>query len=303
MSMQDKKTLVCCLAFLLASVFLVWLLISQTLTLHQKLALGLVKPDVISVAMPLPENMSDVKTTFERLTAGFEKQYPEFGIDLKIYADSSEIPDDSDMYLDYQNPEIQSADLSAIYRELNMQDYLTDFSEKNTVIPLSFSVTAVYYDMTDMNLLQKFAGKDSIELSSLPETTFRKAVSEAFFQEFLNHPEYPVFDTSSRMCQTEQNPASSGRIHMIPVTENGSYQKIFHSLCTVRAQSEKNKQNIAMLWIEYLLSEEAQTILFAEHYGDLPLHESAFDTAISQHQEFHGLEVLKAVPETEEISG
>ena len=57
-----------------------------------------------------------------------------------------------------------------------------------------------------------------------------------------------------------------------------------------------------MLWIEYLLSEEAQMILFAEHYGDLPLHESAFDTAVSQHQEFRILEAVKSERITEETS-
>ncbi|MBR1554302.1 MAG: hypothetical protein IJ644_02785 [Oscillospiraceae bacterium] len=299
--MQYKKQILCCLAFLTAGIGAVWLLLSQ-LTLHQKLALGLVKPDVISVSMPLPENMTDAGTTFERLTSGFEKQYPSFGIALKLYADSSEIPEDSDMYLDYQNPEFQSADISEIYRELDMQEYITDFSGSASAVPLSFSVPVIYYDMADMNLFQQLAGKDSIELTNLPETTFRGAVSEEYFQKFLENPECPVFDTSFRMYQAEQNPASSGRIHLLPVTENGSYQKVFHNLCKISSQSEKNKQYIAMLWIEYLLSEEAQTILFAEHYGDLPLHESAFDTAVHQHQEYRILEDVKSEPITEETS-
>ena len=301
---QYKKQLICCLAVLLASIWAVWMLISQKLTLHQRFALGLVRPDVISVSMPLPGSMSetDAQNTFEKLTAGFEKQYPGFGIDFKIYTDASAMPEDSDMYLNGEDALPESADLSEICQEIDMQNYLTDFSAIKQGIPLSFSIPVLYYDMADMNLFQQLAGKDSIELKNLPETAFRDSVDDAFFQEFLNHPEYPVLDNSARICQAEQNPASSGRIHMIPVTINGGYRKIYHNFCEVSAQSDKNKQNIAMLWIEYLLSEEAQTILFAEHYGELPLHESAFDTAVSQHREFRRLEILKSQPETEDIS-
>lgn len=301
--MQYKKQVICCVAVLLASLCAVQM-ISQKLTLHQRLALGLVKPDVISVSMPLPETMSetDAGYAFEKLTSGFEKQYPGFGIDLKIYTEASAVPEDSDMHLNAETPFPEQADLSEIYRELDMQNYLEDISAEKYSVPLSFRVPVLYYDMTDMNLFQQFGGKESVEIKNLPENTFRDSADDERFQAFLNNPEFPVLDDSSRIRLTEQNPASSGRIHMIPVTVNGSYQKEYRNLCEINAQSDKNKQNTAMLWIEYLLSEEAQMILFAEHYGDLPLHESAFDTAVSQHQEFRILEAVKSERITEETS-
>ena len=38
-----------------------------------------------------------------------------------------------------------------------------------------------------------------------------------------------------------------------------------------------------MLWLQYLLTEEAQQILFVENYSDLPLHRSAFKSAVNAH--------------------
>ncbi len=299
--MQYKKQIIICSIFLVLNLVFVWLILTKFLTLHQKLKLGLIRPDIIAVSMPMPENMSETEAqnTFEKLTSGFEKQYPGFGIDLKIYTDSSQIPEDSDMYLDNSNPEFPSADLSEIFREIDMQNYFADLSENHNKIPLSFSIPALYYDMTDMNSLQKFAAIKSIDRNQLPENT----VTDDF--DFAELPESPadsffVLADTSCMFQVEQLPEASGRIHMIPVSENGSYSKLYHHLCEVNAHSDKNKQNIAMLWIEYLLSEEAQNILFAEHYGNLPLYQSAFDRAVSSHQEFYSLKDIRSA--LEEIS-
>ncbi len=299
--MQYKKQIIICSIFLVLNLIFVWLVLTNFLTLHQKLKFGLIRPDIIAVSMPMPENMSETEAqrTFEKLTSGFEQQYPGFGITLKIYTDSLQIPEDSDMYLDNSNPDLLSADISEIFREINLQNYFTNFTGKNTAIPLSFSIPALYYDMTDMNVFQKFAGLHSLDQNQLPENT---VTDDSAFSEFLESPENfsLVLADTSRMFQIEQKPETSGRIHMIPVSENGSYTKIYHNLCEVNAHSDKNKQQIAMLWIAYLLSEEAQNILFTEHYGNLPLHQSAFDRTVSSHQAFYSLKDIRSA--LEEIS-
>ena len=255
-----------------------------------------IKSGTITVSMPFPESGSEaeIQRTFEKLTDGFEQEYPGFGIELKIYADVSEIPADSDVYLNYRNENLEYADLSGFFRELNMEEYLTDFSGETVEIPLSFSIPALYYDMADMNLLQKFAGKDYLTKENLPEV-----MEDIRFEEFLANPEQPILYLTSGIVQAEQNPVSSGRVHMIPIKNSEEWEFCYGNFCAVNAESKNQK--IAELWIEYLLSEEAQGILFAEHYGELPLHKQAFSRAVSQHQEFYSLKEVFEISEAEII--
>lgn len=77
---------------------------------------------------------------------------------------------------------------------------------------------------------------------------------------------------------------------MIPVQNPDGWAFDYGNFCVVNPDSQH--QEIAALWVEYLLSEEAQTILFAEHYGELPLHKQAFHRAVDQHQEFYALKEI-----------
>jgi len=290
--MQYYKQLIFCVSALFVNLCTVPVLLNH-LSLHQKLKLKLIRPDVISVSMPLPEAVPDAQETFERLTDSFEKQYPEFGIELKLCEDLSDLPENSDLYINYQ-PEMKTADLSEIFRELPEERYLISLDGHSDAVPLSFSVPALYYDMADMNLFQKFSGIKILNPEGLPEDTVTETPD---FQMFLENPEHPVLFPVSGMRQAEQNPLSSGRIQMIPVLDQNQPEIIQTNLCWLNSQSSKNKQNIAMLWIEYLLSEEAQRILFAEHYGDLPVHKKAFDTAVNQHQGYYPLKEIRPILE------
>ena len=290
--MQYQKQLIVCISALLLNLCAVPVLLNR-FSLHQKLKLKLIQPDVISVSMPLPDNSADIQETFERLTDGFETQYPNFGIELKIYQNLSEIPDNADCYINYQ-PEIHTADISEIAKELSQDNYFFSLEKFHDAVPLSFGIQAFYYDMTDMDLFLSLSGMQYIDTAKFPEDT-NKEVSD--FQTFLENPEYPAVFPLSGMQKAEQNPLSSGRVHMLPVLHENQPEIYQNNFCCINAESSQNHQKIAMLWIEYLLSEEAQTILFAEHYGDLPVHKQAFDRAVRQHQEYYTLKELKPVLE------
>ncbi len=288
--MRRAKQIGICIIFLILNLILTGYLLTQRLTLHQQLRLGLIQPDSIAVSAPLPDTMTDeeAQQLFEALTAGFSRQYPGFGIQLKLYANPEEIPADSDMYLNYQAPDIPAAALTPVFRELNAVQYFPELTAVPDAVPLSFSLPAVYYDMTDLGLLQQFAGKHSAERNQL-------SIQEIpDFSAFLEQPSEPGIARTSDFIRVEQNPAVSGRIHMLPVSENGIYQKFEENLCRVSAAVSQNHQKIAMLWIEYLLSEQAQTVLFSEHYSSsLPLHKKVFDRTISQHQELKSLKEIR----------
>ena len=263
------------------------------LSLSQQEQAGFVKPDKILFAVQMPDNMTDTdaRQTFSRLTDGFSRQYPNFQVDVRIYADNLPLPEDADCYFYSDSLDFAKADLSAVLQELPPANYPADFAGTEE-IPLSFSIPALYYDMSDLSLLQNFAEKKQISPEDFPETTLTEHVD---FSAFLQNPEKPVLATTAEMAKTEQNPAVSGRIHMLPVTENGTFPKQFHDFCSVRPESSRNKQKISMLWIEYLLSEQAQTILFSAHYGNFPVHQKAFSTALAEHQEY---KKLKSMEET-----
>ena len=294
--MQYQKQVICCIAALLLNVCTVPVLLNR-LSLHQKLKLKLIQPDVISVSMPLPDNMSatEVQETFEILTSGFETQYPDFGIELKIYENPEEISDISDMYINYR-PEIQTVDISEIARELSQDNYFLSFSEFHEAVPLSFGISVLYYDMSDITLFQKLSGMKTITPEQFPEDVVTDT-EPAAFQAFLENPKHPVIFPLSGMQKAEQNPHSSGRVHMMPVLYQNQPEVYHSNFCYINSASSRNHQKIAMLWTEYLLSGEAQNILFAEHYGDLPVHRQAFDKAVSQHQEYYALQEIKPVLE------
>ena len=257
---QHRRTVltifVCVLALLL-NLVLSWQIFRTQLSLHQQLQSDMIQKDIIPVSMQIPDNMTvqEAKNTFERLTDGFETQYPGFGVDLKLYADAESYPGAENAVV--FNAAQGGADLSPVIRELQNL-YLTDLSAFPNAVPLSFTVPVVY---------QYADGR------------------QADFDAFL---------TSSDMAVLEQNPELSGMVEMTPVAENGMIQKIYTNFCCVNPDSDVNSQKIGMLWIEYLLSEEAQSILFAEHYGDLPLHKRAFDMAVTHHQNYAVLNEIKS---------
>ena len=47
-----------------------------------------------------------------------------------------------------------------------------------------------------------------------------------------------------------------------------------------------------MLWLGYLLTEEAQEIMYTEHFGDLPLHRDAFKDTIKTHSALKPVESI-----------
>ncbi len=286
-SKKYKILAVCgCLFGLITGILISERIQQKQLSLHERWKQGLLHPDMISVWMPLPEEMTaqDAQQTFERLTQNFETQYPGFGVDLQIYAN----PDDYQAMLTQEHPvvwisqEAQGEDLSELISELNAS-YLTDLSKFKIAVPLSFHLKAMYADSP-----QKWIAAQDIPTE----------ISENF------PAVMPSLHSTSGAAIIDQNTALSGTVRMIPVSENDVFPMQFSNYCCINPEADQNSRKIGMLWISYLLSEEAQSILFAEHYGELPLHEQAFSHAITIHKSFAVLDEIKTkfVSEMEESS-
>ena len=305
--------LVLCAACLIGAVLGIRAVFSKQPPLVRALRKGKIQPEVISVWMPLREH-ADEQTTiamYERLAAGFERKYPGCGVDLKIYADGSfedalHLVENGAkppaVFMDTQDPVVMShaADLTAMTSVL--QDvYLTDLSGFGRSLPLGCSVPALYCNTYTGETVACSEG-DVIDFASLPADTlydvsasdFLKMESvtqdpSEYFTDFLTHSQKPVLASSSCMAEAEHSGISSGAVQMIPVSVDGTFPVQYELYCSVSDQVSQNSQNIGMLWLQYLLTEEAQQILFVENYSDLPLHRSAFKSAVNAHSSMASL--------------
>lgn len=305
--------LVLCAACLAGAVIGIRSMLSKQQPLMRALRKGKIQPEVISVWMPLREHADEQATIamYERLTAGFERKYPGCGIDLRIYADGSfedalHLVENGakppTVFMDTQDEVVlaQAADLAPLTDV--MQDvYLTDLSGFGKSLPLGCSVPALYCN-TYTGDAAACADASVIDFSALPADTlydvsasdFLKAESVSqepseYFTEFLSHSQKPVLASSSCMAEAEHSGISSGAVQMIPVSVDGTFPVQYELYCSVSDKVSQNSQNIGMLWLQYLLTEEAQQILFVENYSDLPLHRSAFKSAVNAHSSMASL--------------
>ena len=240
-----------------------------------------VQQQMITMWMPLPDSMTeeDARITFEKLTNGFEELYPGYGIDLSIYAVDAyqktlETPNSEFPVVWIDSPEcpIQKMDLSELLHRLEQEHYVTDFSEFQNCVPLSWNIPVVY--SCDLQNRGKV-----IERASIPADA-----ENADLNVFLEDPHDSIVSDSSRLAVIENNSLTSGAVCMIPITENNLFEVQYQDYCCINADSDSDSQKIAVLWIGYLLSEQAQKILYTEHYGNFPLHKSALSQTFSQHQ-------------------
>ena len=280
LNIKLKPEFFCCLLFVMISLITSIVLVN----------LYSIKKQVITVWMPLPDSMTeqDAQSTFERLTDHFEELYPGFGIALSIYDEtawtavsvSSDPEEFPVMWINLpEEVEIPKADLSEIFQRLDSAYYIPDlleFSESPDQIPLSWNIPVVY--SSDLEHKGKI-----IDKSNLPADS-QNSDPDTDLNAFLENPQNPIVSDSSRLAIIEHTPRTSGAVCMIPVTENNLFEIQYQDYCVIHADADKNSQKIAALWIGYLLSEQAQQILYTEHYGNFPVQKSALSETFSRHQ-------------------
>lgn len=304
-----------CIVFLAGAVMGMRHVISQQQPLTRALRRGKIQPEVISVWLPMREGADEaaLQTMYERLAAGFERQNPGCGVDVRIYADGSfgdalqlleRGAQSPAVFMDTQDPLVlaQAADLSPLTGV--MRDvYITDLTGFGNSLPLGCSIPALYYNAyAGVELPDK---TQTIDFSALPADTLYDVSASEFleiqnaaqspaehFTDFLTQADVPVLASSSCMAQAEQSGISSGAVQMLPVSVNGTFPVQYEMYCSVSDRVSDNTRQVGMLWLQYLLTEEAQQILFVENYGDLPLHQSAFSSAVSIHT---GMTALKGL--------
>ncbi len=293
----------CCLAAAAAATMYVG---RNKLPLSVCMKLGLIQKDVISVWMPFREGADEKETQemYSKLTEGFERKYAGYGVDLIIYADDS-FDDALDfethsaapptVFMDTQHETVQhlAADLSVLTDSLE-DVYLADMKSFETALPLGCSVPALYYNaysheqMDVPTITYSEIGMDvpyDESASAFVEYADGDAVhTQGDFSEFLQiRDEHPILASTARLADAERNAITSGAVRMLPVSVDGSYPLQYEMYCSINNDADWNSQHIGMLWLQYLLTEEAQQIMFAEYYSALPLHSEVLPQTIENH--------------------
>ncbi|MBQ4465264.1 MAG: hypothetical protein II916_04810, partial [Oscillospiraceae bacterium] len=295
-----------CIVCLAGAVFGVKQLLSHREPLTRALKKGKIQPEVISVWLPLRDHADEQATLamYQKLAAGFERKNPDCGVNIKIYADGSfedalalveHGAEPPAVFMDTQDEIVlrHAADLTPLTSA--MRDvYIADLSGFGNSLPLGCSIPALYYNVYADNDFG--TRKGTIDFASLPAETLYDASAAEFlgtqsaaqvpseqFTEFLMNAQTPVLASSSCMAEAEHSGITSGAVQMMPVSVNGTFPVQYEMYCSISDGVSENARNIGMLWLQYLLTEEAQQIMFVENYGDLPLHESAFRSAVHVH--------------------
>ncbi len=271
--------------------------------LSDGLETGHITPEVISVWLPLAETADERATAamYERLAAGFERQNPGCGVNIRIYADNSfeealtmDGIEPPVVYMDTLAPPVleHAADLSSMTEALN-DVYAADMTAFGNVIPLGCSVPVLYGSLHRDNL------PEAVTPDTLPDGTLFDESAQAFLavyepdakteEAFPEDSTLPVLGSSDCLSVLSADSMRAGDVCLRPVTVDGKVPLQYELYCTVNANCPPNSQRVGMLWLQYLLTEEAQNILFVEHYGTLPLHISALQAAEDLHSELKPL--------------
>lgn len=307
--------LLVCTVFLASSVVGIKHILAHQQPLSRTLKKGGIEPEVISVWLPLQNGADEAAVTamYEKLAAGFERKNPDCGVDIKIYADGSfenalqlvaKGAEPPAVYMDTQDEIVleSAADLTPLTSV--MRDvYIADLSGFGNSLPLGCSIPALYYNSYTGDTVA--IDTPTIDFADLPTGTVFDASASVFlasqdtsqepsdrFSQFLTDASTPVLASSSCMAAAETSGIASGAVHMVPVSVDGTFPVQYEMYCSISKDVDDNTRNVGMLWLQYLLTEEAQQILFVENYGDLPLHQSAFNSAVSVHS---GMSSLKGV--------
>lgn len=300
------RTMLCIFCLLVAAAVPVMAVI-KGLPLGTCMKLGLVHPDVISVWMPISDSSDEQEllSMYRRLTAGFEKKYEGFGIDLVIYADDSfsdalrfeeNKTDSPTVFMNTQHDTVKSmaCDLSALTRSLS-NEYHTDMSRFKNSIPLGCTLPALYYhvdssekmdartiEMSEVNPTICYDAGLADYIQIMDKNGLRKESTFSVFME--SRSDRPFLATTECLAVAEKNALTSGSVCMIPVSVNHKFPLLYEMHCSVNEEKDWNSRCIGMLWIQYLLTEEAQQIMFAENYSVLPVHRDVLQQTLDNHQ-------------------
>lgn len=300
-----RRTALCtaaCLLCLAGSVLCCGGLLKNGQSLRHFVDRGKIEPATLEVWVPLADTAHEEDTVamYERLSQGFIRQYPELNVHVTLYADNALEEalknGEGDVFMDSTLPAVmeRAADLSLLTESIEGA-YMTDLTAFETSIPLGCSFPALFYHIHAGDVPDGSVVTDQDVEGALED-------GEDAFLQFLQDPaqSLPVAATTAQLAQAENTPGAGGDVKMLPLYIDGECPMQYEMYCTVNKNRDTNTQRIGMLWLRYLLTEEAQHILFVEHFGALPLEKTAFSQTVQAHSALAVIGEMQGIPGEEE---
>ena len=271
-----------------------------------------IQPEIISVWVPLDENQDEQNqiATYQKLAEGFERQHKGFGVDVTLF-DATEFSSALDSMNGENMPAVfmntlderatqKASDLASLAFSID-NIYITDLDGFGNVMPIGCSVPVLYCNTHYMANSSRTISGGELPADTLYDTSAGDFITKQSthqpqeqLKNFLADGSHPMLGSSDLFYQIQENGEISGAVRMIPVTTSDNACVLqYEYYCTVNADCPENTQKTGMLWLQYLLTEEAQTILFVENSGALPLHEKAVAKALTTHQALQVLSGLR----------
>ena len=194
----------------------------------------------------------------------------------------------------------KACDLSSLKISIDSH-YIADLENFGDVLPLGCSVPVLYYNQQHWKTNNQTISGAELPPDTLYDVSARQFITSQSTHEpkeqlkaFLSDGSQPLLGSTDVLHEIQSDGKNSGAVRMIPVTTSDDACALqYEYYCTVNGDCSENTQKAGMLWLQYLLTEKAQTILFVEHEGALPLHENAVARAINTHEMLQVLGGLK----------
>ncbi len=272
------------------------------MSLHSCLRSGMITPGVIDVWAPLPMGTDEQEAVavYERLTEGFEEKYPGYGVNITLYGEAAyqkAVAGDPAahpaVFMDCGGIDVPAEDLTLLHRSL-YDTYMTDLTAFGDVLPLGCTFPALYWNTyrgSEMTLTEpdfetlpvEICYDESVSYLGGDLETIRTKIDFSFF---MNDGSMPILADSSCLYTVQHTPMAVGTVQMAPVSVNGRYPLSYDRFCAVNSEKDTDSKRIGMLWLQYLLTEEAQDILFSDGGGTLPVHRAAMYDIAGRHSQY-----------------
>ena len=278
----------------------------------EEMKIDSIQPEIISVWIPLDKNSDESAQSemYQKLAEGFERQHKGCGVNINLYdevsfssaLDSMNSQNMPAVFMNTLDTRVtqKACDLSSL--EFSLEDhYIADMQEFGNVLPIGCSVPVLYANNQYTNINSRTISGGELPSDTLYDISAGDFITkqssykpENLTPTFLADGSHPLLGGSDILPLIQSDGKNSGAVQMIPVTTSENACALqYEYYCTVNADCPENTQQVGMLWLQYLLTEEAQTILFVENYNALPLHENAIAKAFNAHQSLQVLSGLK----------
>lgn len=290
-----------------------------------------IRQDTITMWIPTADG---TLPAVSELCASFRESYADVGVELVPVKSSDYYPMLDQAIREHRAPTLfcvdgfsgdlawNATDMSLLFSSVQMDDTLlpTEYLEARMearFLPLGFSCMTVYANNSLLTAQEKTAPsrldwstcREGLEFSVDPDLydglynflTKGQALTKEDFSNMARQDPIEIFEQdqvpfyvsdTSRLRQVQSS--LPGYYSVIPWQQDGKTLCFYRDQYAVNSMATENQQRAGFLFLSYLMTENAQNILYVQNDGVIPMNRPAFETYISVNPD---LSFLQELPE------